>query len=107
MSAPSVTITSNDERMDGGSEVLSVDILSEVDRIPEARVVLIDGDSAGRKFAISDSSFFEPGRVLEIKLRNEGEVDNPTVFRGPVVRHAAEVGVAGSVLVVEAKDAAI
>jgi Rhs element Vgr protein len=107
MSVVTVTITSGNAEMDPRFEVVSVDVSREVDRIPEAQVVLIDGDAARRKFAISDTAFFEPGKEVEIKLRYEGETKDASVFKGPVVRHGAEAGRAGSVLVVEAKDAAI
>jgi Rhs element Vgr protein len=106
MSVETVTILSDGQTMKPEYEVISVDVSREVDRIPEAQVVLIDGDAARRDFAISDTPFFEPGKVVEIKLRYEGEPD-ASVFKGPVVRHAAEAGQAHSVLVVEAKDAAI
>ena len=101
-----VTITSDGQVMNPVYEVVSVDVSREVDRIPEARFMLIDGDAAKRQFAISDTAFFEPGKVVEIKLRYESEPD-VSVFKGPVVRHAVEAGASGSVLVVEAKDAAI
>ncbi len=106
MSVVTVTIISGDQTMKPEYEVVSVDVSREVDRIPEAHLVLLDGDAAKRKFAISDTPFFEPGKVVEIKLRYEGEQD-ASVFKGPVVRHAVETGQSGSVLIVEAKDAAI
>ncbi len=106
MSVATVTITSDGRRMDPAYELISVDVSHEVDRIPEAQVVLLDGESSKRQFAISDTAFFEPGKEIEIKLRVEGKTRDASVFRGPVVRHAAEGGGAGSVLVVEAKDAA-
>ncbi len=106
MSVETVTIISDGQTMKPEYEVISVDVSHEVGRIPEAQVVLIDGDAAERKFAISDTPFFEPGKVVEIKLRYEGEPD-ASVFKGPVVRHAVETGQSGSVLIVEAKDAAI
>jgi Rhs element Vgr protein len=55
---------------------------------------------------ISDTSFFEPGKVVEIKLRYEGEKDFD-VFKGVIVRHGVEANGMTSELVVELKDAAI
>ncbi len=106
MSVVTVTIISDGQTMKPEYEVISVDVTREVDRIPEAHLVLLDGDASKRTFAISNTSFFEPGKVIEIKLRYEGTPDT-SIFKGPVVRHAVEAGHAGSVLVVEAKDAAI
>ena len=77
-----------------------------MNRIPNAELVLLDGDPAQGKFPISDTSFFEPGSEIEIKLRYEGGTDQ-SVFKGPVVRHSLEADRNGSRLVVGLKDAAV
>ena len=107
MSVPTVTITSDGRLMDPKYQLVSVDISLEVDRVPEAQLMLIDGESSRRKFAISNTDFFEPGKDVEIKLRIEGMTHDASVFRGPVVRHSVQAGQASSVLVVEVKDPAI
>jgi len=101
-----VTILSQDEQMDPAYEILSLDIIKEINRIPQAQLMLVDGDAAQRNFSISDTAFFEPGKEIEIKLRYEGTPDE-TVFKGPVVRHGVQAGESGSVLTVEMKDAAV
>lgn len=106
MSVVTVTILSQGQQMDLAYEILSLDIIKEINRIPEAQLILIDGDAAQRNFSISNTAFFEPGKEIEIKLRYEGTPDE-TVFKGPVVRHGVEAGESGSVLTVEMKDAAV
>ncbi|HUT46935.1 MAG TPA: type VI secretion system tip protein VgrG [Sedimentisphaerales bacterium] len=106
MSVVTVTILSQDEQMDPAYEILSLDIIKEINRIPQAQLMLVDGDAAQRNFSISDTAFFEPGKEIEIKLRYEGTPDE-TVFKGPVVRHGVQAGESGSVLTVEMKDAAV
>ena len=69
MGVPTVTISSGPTILDRQYEVVAVDVSLEVDRIPEARIVLIDGDAAKGDFPISDTAFFAPGNPLEIKLR--------------------------------------
>ena len=69
-----VTISSNGAAMDPSYQLLSVSVQREVNRIPNAELVLLDGDPAQGKFPISDTSFFEPGSEIEIKLRNEGGI---------------------------------
>lgn len=101
-----MTILSQDEQMDPAYEILSLDIIKEINRIPQAQLMLVDGDAAQRNFSISDTAFFEPGKEIEIKLRYEGTPDE-TVFKGPVVRHGVQAGESGSVLTVEMKDAAV
>lgn len=105
MSAVSVTIFSDGRPMSSALEVLSIDIRREVNRIPQAELRVVDGDSARRRFAISDGGFFDPGSRIEIKIRYEGKPDT-TVWKGVVVRHGMEAGPGGYVLSVGMKDAA-
>lgn len=108
MSVVTATILSNGSKIDPTWEVMSLDVTKEVNRIPSAQIVLLDGDAARQVFAISNSKMFVPGREIEIKLRYEGEGSpDSTVFKGIVVGHRVEASVHGSFLVVELKDAAI
>lgn len=92
--------------MDPSYELLSMHITKEVNRIPDARLVLLDGSAREQTFAISDTPFFEPGKEIEIKLAYLGDPD-VTVFKGLVVRHGIEASAGGTQLTVEIKDAAI
>ncbi len=96
-------------RLDDLYPIVSINIWREVNRIPHASLLLLDGDAALRKFALSDTAFFAPGEDIEIKLRLEGAPDakDTTVFKGKVIRHAVEASLRGSQLRVELKDAAV
>ncbi|MCB0207851.1 MAG: type VI secretion system tip protein VgrG [Anaerolineae bacterium] len=108
MSVVTVTVLSEGKLMDPIYELVSLDIRKEVNRIPYAQLVLLDGDATKQTFAISDEPFFEPGKVIEIKLRYEdAPAQEATVFKGVVVGHGVEAGGQGSLLTVELKDAAI
>src|SRR5262249_18345922 len=107
MSVVTVTILSDGQRMDPTYELLSVDIMKEVNRIPTAQVVVLDGDVAKQDFPVSNSRFFEPGKQIEIQLRYEGEGYDVTVFKGVVIRHGIEASGLDSLLTVELKDAAV
>jgi Rhs element Vgr protein len=88
-------------------ELVSIEIVREVNRIPFAELVLLDGDAAQQKFPLSDDSFFEPGKAIEIQLRYEGEPGgSKTVFKGLVVRHNLEALPLSSTLTVELRDKA-
>lgn len=106
MSAVTPTLLCGGDAMDASYDLLSIDIRREVDRIPYAELRVRDGDAAQRRFAISDTGFFEPGAQIEIKLRYEGGKDK-TVFKGVVVRHGVEAGPHGSILVIGLKDEAV
>lgn len=106
MSVVTATILSEGKPMEPTYELLSLDIHKEVNRIPAAQLVLLDGDAAQQRFALSDSTFFEPGKQVEIKLRYEGKADT-TAFTGVIVSQGVESGPQGSLLTVELKDTAV
>ena len=64
MSIVTATILSDGKSMDPKYELLSIDISKEVNRIPDAQLLLLDGDAAQGKFEISDTAFFEPGKAM-------------------------------------------
>lgn len=105
MGVPTITIASDGTRLDPLVQVISVEVRRELNRIPEAHVSLLDGSVAQRKFAQSDTAFFEPGKSLTIAVRDDDDAD-ATLFEGLVVRHAVESRPGTSTLRVELKDAA-
>ncbi|MFN0195036.1 MAG: type VI secretion system tip protein VgrG [Aestuariivirga sp.] len=107
MSVVTATILSENAKIDAIHELISIDIRREVNRIPSANLILLDGDAAKRKFALSDAAYFEPGKEIEIKLRYESETQDATVFKGPVIRHGVEATANGSLLKIELKDAVV
>jgi Rhs element Vgr protein len=107
MSVVTVTILSDGVRMDPAYQLLSVDITKEVNRIPTAQLIVLDGDAAAQDFPISNARFFEPGKKVEIRLGYEGQRQDVTVFQGVVVRHGIEASAADSTLTIELKDAAV
>jgi Rhs element Vgr protein len=107
MSFATATILSEGAPIDPGYDLISIDTRKEVNRIPSARLVLVDGDSASRRFSISDSKYFEPGKQIEIRLRGEDATEDTTVFKGLVMSHGVEADREDSRLWVELKDAAV
>lgn len=105
MGLPIIIITSGGVRLDPLVQVLSVEVRRELDRVPEAQVRVVDGSVAQRKFAHSDTAFFEPGKPFTIAVR-DGDGPDATLFEGLVVRHAVESRPGTSTLRVELKDAA-
>jgi phage protein D len=108
MSIVTTTILSSGKQIDPTNEILSIDITKEANRIPHAQIVLIDGDAAQQRFAISDTDVFKPGAPIEIKLRYEDAPDTEaSVFKGLVVAQRVEANARGSLLTVELKDTAV
>lgn len=107
MSVVTATILSEGARIDPTYELVAIDVRREVNRIPYASLLLLDGDAATGTFPLSNRAYFEPGKQIEIRVRYESETHDATLFKGPVVRHAIEANAQGSVLRVELKDAAV
>jgi len=101
------TILSEGTEIDPSYALIAIHVSKEVNRIPTAHITVQDGDATTGTFEVSESSFFEPGKEIEIKLRYEEEGADTTVFKGIVVGHGIEVSGSNTVLNVELKDAAI
>lgn len=95
--------------MDPAWELVSIDVRREVNRIPSAELLLVDGNLAKGKFRVSDEKFFEPGKAVEIRMRYEGQGGKgDSLFKGKVIRHGVEAAADGSsFLSVGLKDAAV
>lgn len=107
MSVVDVQILSNGKAVDPSLQLLSVDVRRELNRVPWAQLLYVDGDLPQRDFPISSSDVFAVGHAVEIQA---GYLDVPsskaTLFSGVVVRHAIEAGVQGSCLRIELRDKA-
>ena len=86
-------------------QVLSITVNKEVNRIPIATLIILDGEPAKESFEISSKPEFEPGKELEIKCGYRS--DEETIFKGIVIKHSIKVRKQNSVLVVECKDEAV
>lgn len=108
MPVVTATIKCEGKTLPAEYELLSIEIISEVNRIPSATLVFLDGNLAKQQFALSDQAFFEPGKSVEIQLRYEGgKKTSATVFKGLVVRHNLEAAARESTLSVELQDAVV
>ena len=102
------TILSGGNPIDREYSVMSIDIIKEVNKIPIAQIILLDGNAAKQEFIISNKDFFKPGQEVEIKLRYENKSkDEATVFKGIIVKHCVQADRYNSLLTVDLKDAAI
>jgi Rhs element Vgr protein len=107
MSVVTAVIKSKGKSLKAIYRLVGIDVNREVNRIPFAQLILVDGDPATRKFPLSDEGFFEPGAEVEIQLRHEGgPKGSKTVFKGLVMRHGLESDGVESILRIELRDAA-
>ncbi|WP_167612497.1 type VI secretion system tip protein VgrG [Maribellus sediminis] len=86
-------------------QVLSIAVQKEINRIPWAKIVLLDGDPAQQDFVLSNESFFVPGKEIEIKAGYHNE--DETIFKGIVIRHNLKIRSDKAQLEIECKDKAV
>jgi len=103
-SVATFTLLSEGEELSKAYQVLSLVVSKELNRIPFARLLILDGDPATESFEISNKDEFIPGKHIEIKVgyRNDEE----TVFKGIVIKHGIKIRENGSLLVIDCKDEA-
>lgn len=95
----------------GGSElsraysVLNIVVEKEINRIPAARLILLDGDPSSQDFELSNQDLFLPGKEIEIKTGYHS--DETTIFKGIVIKHSLRIRTSQSFLIVECKDKAV
>ncbi|MEO1418153.1 MAG: type VI secretion system tip protein VgrG [Bacteroidota bacterium] len=86
-------------------EVSTLAVTKEVNRIPRAKVILIDGDAAAADFPASNEELFIPGKEIELFAGFESQEEK--IFQGLIVKHGLKINAAGqSMLKLECMDAA-
>jgi len=92
--------------IDATYQIMNISILKEVNRIPLARIVVRDGDAAQRKFEVSDSDSFVPGKKIVISLGFDGT--NTQAFKGVITRQSVYIRDNGNTqLCIECRDEAV
>lgn len=81
----------------------SITVSKEINRIPWAKVVLIDGESSGGNFQASNNELFIPGQEIEVLAGYQNDVY--TIFKGIIIAHSIKIrSGGGSVLVLECRN---
>ncbi len=86
-------------------EVKSISVTKEVNRIPTAKIILIDGDAASREFNLSNEELLIPGKKIEITAGYHS--DEETIFKGMIIKHNVKIRENSSLLIIECKDEAV
>lgn len=86
-------------------QIVSAIVKREINRIPVARVILVDGETNISDFPVSNQDTFVPGKELIVTAGDRG--DEQQIFKGILVKHRIRVRPDGqSQLILEARDAA-
>ncbi len=99
------TLLSDGNEVSKAHHVLSIIVNKEVNRIPSATIIMLDGEPSKESFEISNKADFEPGKEIEIKAGYRSEEE--TIFKGIVIKHGIKIRKTSSVLVIECKDLAV
>ncbi|HWR89709.1 MAG TPA: hypothetical protein VN260_05585, partial [Dissulfurispiraceae bacterium] len=100
------TVLVDGRELSGECHVVSLVVTKMVNRITQARIVLLDGDAAREDFRLSSSALFVPGKSVEIQAGYHSQ--ESTIFRGIIVKHAIKAGRRGpSTLVADCRHEAV
>ena len=101
-----VTILTDGQPMKSEYNLVSITVDRTLNKVPAARILLLDGDVARENFEISNSEDFVPGKAIEILAGYHSQ--ERTLFKGIIVQHGLKVRKDNpSYLVLECKDAAV
>ena len=85
--------------------VMNIVVEKEINRIPTARIIVLDGNPSGQDWELSNKDLFLPGKEIEIKAGYHS--DETTIFKGIVIKHSLKIRTSQSFLIVECKDKAV
>ena len=86
-------------------QVKNISVEKEINRIPFAQIVFIDGNAASQDFELSNEDLLIPGKNIEIKAGYHS--DDETIFKGIIIKHSIKIWENNSVLIVECRDEAV
>lgn len=100
------TIKINGNKIATTFQIVSIAIAKEIDRVPFAKLVLLDGEASSAEFNASNEDLFVPGNEIEILTGYHSEEE--TIFKGIIIKHSLKVRQSGSAqLIIECRDEAI
>ena len=86
-------------------EIKSIGVTKQVNKVPTAKIVLIDGEASSREFKLSNEELLVPGKKIEITAGYHS--DEEPIFKGIVIKHNVKIRENTSQLIIECKDEAV
>ena len=93
------------EELSASYQVKSIVVQNEVNRIPMAQIILIDGEAASKDFKLSNEDLLIPGKEIEITAGYHS--DEETIYKGIIIKHSIKIKENTSLLLIECKDKAV
>lgn len=98
-------ILSEGQEVPRSYHVVSINISNEINRIPKATIIFLDGEASAQTFAVSDLDILIPGKKIEIKAGYQGT--DETIFKGIIIKHGIKIKRNSTFLVIECRDKAV
>jgi Rhs element Vgr protein len=99
-------IRADGQAIDSDIQVSAIETWSSINKVPRARLVILDGEVAERDFPVSDAATFIPGKAIDISAGYGNSA--ATIFSGIVVAHSLEIKRnSAPVLIVDMADKAV
>ena len=98
-------ILTEGEELSAVYQVKSIMVTKEVNRIPTAKIILIDGEASERDFKLSNEDVLIPGKKIEITAGYHS--DEETIFKGIIIKHNIKIRSSTAHLIIECKDEAV
>jgi len=86
---PTRTILVNGTAIAATYRVMSIKVNHTAHKIPDAEIVLLDGDVSTETFEVSDGTDFLPGVEIEIKAGYHGQEES--IFKGMIVKQGIRI----------------
>jgi Rhs element Vgr protein len=99
------TLLSEGQEVSRAYHLISLVVNHEVNRVPSATIIFVDGEAAKETFEISDKNEFIPGKNIEIKAGYRSV--EKRIFKGIVLRHSIKIRKNGSFLILDCKDTSV
>lgn len=102
----SIKISSNDKDIADTTQIVAIEVICGVNKIPAARITILDGDMPNNDFPVSNADDFKPGAVIDISAGYGSSLTS--IFKGVVIKHGIKLdGDNFSRLIVQCKDNAV
>ncbi|HSO86549.1 MAG TPA: type VI secretion system tip protein VgrG [Draconibacterium sp.] len=82
------TVLSNGQAISSEIGVESIYVVKSVNKIPTARIAIVDGSIPREDFEVSSGDLFVPGNEIEIKAGYHS--DESTIFKGIITKHSIQ-----------------
>lgn len=103
---PTFKIFSDGSEINRSYGVTAISVTKQVNRISNARLVLLDGNVAQQNFELSAGAEFVPGNEIEIKVGYNNTEES--IFKGIIIKHSIKSKMdKASLLILDIKDACV